>query len=284
MPTFETAAPDHVEVTLAVGDLHLITGTRDRASVAVNPADPAHSRDVEAADRAEVELTDGRLVVRATEPRPLGRLLGPNARTGSVDVVVEVPDGVALTVTAQVASVRVDGPLGRTEIRTQVGSIHLDRTGDVTARTSGGDVTIGHVGGQARVQGMGTIHLGTLTGPAEVRNVTGPVAVGSAAGSLRLRSSTGDLAVDAASTDVHARTAGGAITVGAASAGTLDLRTSGGTIRVGIPEGTSVLLDATTKLGRVEQQLTAADGPAPTDRRAEIRAHTSMGDIVVHRA
>jgi hypothetical protein len=51
-----------------------------------------------------------------------------------------------------------------------------------------------------------------------------------------------------------------------------------------VPEGTSVLLDATTKLGRVDQQLTAADGPAPSDRRAEIRAHTSLGDIVIHRA
>jgi DUF4097 and DUF4098 domain-containing protein YvlB len=284
MPRFDTAVPDRVEVTLSVGNVHIITGARDQASVTVNPADPERAQDVQAADRAEVELANGRLLVRATDPRPLGKLIGPGARTGSVDVVIEVPDDVGLTVAGQVATVRVDGRVGRTEIRTQVGALHLDRTGDVTARTSGGDVTIGHAGGQARVQGMGTIRLGTLTGPAEVKNISGPVVVGSAEGPLRLRSSTGDLAVDAASTDVIARTAGGSITVGAATAGILDLRTSGGTIRVGVPEGTSVLLDATTKLGRVDQQLTAADGPAPSDRRAEIRAHTSMGDIVIHRA
>jgi hypothetical protein len=284
MPRFDTAVPDRVEVTLSVGNVHIITGARDQASVTVNPADPERAQDVQAADRAEVELANGRLLVRATDQRPLGKLIGPGARTGSVDVVIEVPDDVGLTVAGQVATVRVDGRVGRTEIRTQVGALHLDRTGDVTARTSGGDVTIGHAGGQARVQGMGTIRLGTLTGPAEVKNISGPVVVGSAEGPLRLRSSTGDLAVDAASTDVIARTAGGSITVGAATAGILDLRTSGGTIRVGVPEGTSVLLDATTKLGRVDQQLTAAEGPAPTDRRAEIRAHTSMGDIVIHRA
>jgi DUF4097 and DUF4098 domain-containing protein YvlB len=283
MPHFDTEDPDRVEVTLTIGAVHVITGARDQASVAINPADPERAKDVQAADRAEVEFTDGRLLVRATGPRRLGNLLGPT-RPGAVDVVVEVPDNVALTVSAQVATVRVDGRLGRTEIRTQVGAIHLDRTGDVTAKTSGGDVTIGHVGGQARVQGSGSIRLGTLTGSAEVKNLSGPVEVGSAEGSLSLRSGTGDLVVDAAGTDLVARTANGSITVGAAATGTLDLRTPTGSIRVGVPEGTSVLLEATSKLGRVEQQLAAADGPAPTDRRAEIRAHTGMGDVVVHRA
>jgi hypothetical protein len=284
MPQFETATPDRVEVKLTAGSVHVITGTRDRASVTVNPADPDRAKDVEAADRAEVELLDGQLLVRASEPRVLGRLVGPGTRTGFVDIVIEVPEDVALTLSAQMATVRVDGRLGRTEIRTQVGAIHLDGTGDLTAQTSGGDVTVGHVAGTARVQGLGVIRLDHLAGPAEVKNLTGPVEVGSAEGSLRLRSATGDLVVGSASADVAARTPHGSITVGSAAAGILDLRTSMGSIRVGVPEGTSVLLDATTKLGSVEQQLTAADGPAPTDRRAEIRAHTGMGDIVVHRA
>jgi DUF4097 and DUF4098 domain-containing protein YvlB len=283
MPRFESAAPDRVEVALA-GDLHVITGSADHATVVINPVDPERAKDVEAAENAEVDLVDGRLVIRAAGGIRLVNLVVGPKRPGAVDIVLEVPDDVALTVSAQIATVRVDGQLGRTDIRTQVGSIHLDRTGDVTARTSGGDVTIGHIVGQARIQGMGTIRLGSMTGPAEVKNLTGPVEIGSADGSLRLRSSTGDLAVAEAGADVTARTAGGSITVGAATAGVLDLRTSGGTIRVGVLEGTSVLVDATTKLGRVEQQLEATDGPAPSDRRAEIRAHTAMGDVVIHRA
>lgn len=285
MPRFDTAAPDVVHVRLTAGSVHVITGAHGSASVTVNPADPERTKDVEAAERASAELTDGRLVVEAAEQGRLANLLiGPN-RPGFVDLVLEVPDGVALTVTGPMASVRLDGRLGRTEIRTQVGTLHLDQTGDLTAKTSSGDVTARHVAGQARVQGAGAIDLGTITGAGNVKNISfGPIHVGTAEGPLRLRSATGDLVVDAAATDVHARTSTGAITVGAATAGTLDLRTPTGTIQVGVVEGTSVLLDATTKLGRVEQRLDATDGPAPSDRRAEIRAHTSMGDVVIHRA
>jgi hypothetical protein len=285
MPRFDTAAPDLVHVRLTAGSIQVITGALDGASVAVNPGDPERPKDVEAAERASVTLTDGRLVVEATEPRWLANLVGfgPN-RPGAVDLVLEVPDGVALTVAAQVATIRVDGRLGRTQIRTQVGALHLDHTADLTAKTSGGDVVVRHVAGQAEVQGSGTIDLGTLVGPAEVKNLSGSIHVGTADGPLRLRTATGDLVVDIAAADLHGRTATGAITVGAARAGTIDLRTPTGTIRVGVAEGTSVLLDATTKLGRVDQRLEATDGPGPSDQRAEIRAHTDLGDIVIHRA
>lgn len=284
MPRFDTAAPQDVHVRLTAGSVHVITGTRDSASVVINPADPDRAKDVEAAERATVDLTDGRLLVEAAEQNRLARLvIGPN-RPGVVDIVLEVPDDVALTVAGPIANVRVDGRLGRTEIRTQVGALHLDHTGDLTARTSGGDVTARSVAGQARVQGSGTIDLGSIAGPAEIKNLNGPIHVGVAEGPLRVRSSTGDLVVDAAAADVHARTSTGAITVSAATSGTLDLRTPAGAIDVGVVEGTSVLLDATAKFGRVDQQLEATDGPAPSDRQAEIRAHTSMGDIRIHRA
>jgi hypothetical protein len=285
MPRFDTALPDIVHVRLTVGSIHVITGARDAASVAVTPADPDRAKDVEAAERASVDLIQGRLVVEATEPRRLGNLvgLGPS-RPGAVDLVLELPDDVDVTIAAQIATVRVDGRLGRTEIRTQVGALHLDHTGDLTARTSGGDVTARYVAGQARVQGLGTIDLGTLVGPAEVKNLSGPIHVGAAESPLRLRSHTGDLVVEATASDVHARTATGSITVGAATAGILDLRTPMGGIQVGVVEGTSVLVDASAELGRVEQQLDATDGPAAGDRRAEIHAHTSMGDVVIHRA
>ncbi len=284
MPHFDTAAPDVVHVRLTAGSLHVITGQRDRASVTIDPADPARTKDVEAAEHANVELTDGRLVVEVAPRRLANLVIGPN-RPGSVDLVLEVPDEVAMTVAAPMVTVRVDGRLGRTDIRTQIGAVHLDHTGDLSAKTSGGDVTGRHIAGQARVQGSGTIDLGTVTGPAEVKNLgVGPIHVGSAEGPLRLRSHTGDLVVDAAATDLHARTSTGGITVGAATAGTLDLRTSSGAIRVGVVEGTSVLVDATATFGRVDQRLEVTDAPAPNDRRAEIRAHTGMGDIVIHRA
>jgi DUF4097 and DUF4098 domain-containing protein YvlB len=284
MPRFDTATPDAADVRLTAGTIHVITGARDGATVTVNPADPDRDKDVQAADRVRVELDEGRLVVEANEQRRLTSLLiGPN-RPGVVDLVLELPADVALTVVAAMVTVRVDGRLGRTEVRTQAGALHLDHTGDLVARTSGGDVTARRVVGQARVQGAGTIDLAAIDGPAEVKNLTGPVHIGTADGPVRVRSATGDLVIDNAASDVHARTSTGAIRIGAAVAGLLDLRTPSGTISVGVAEGTSVLVDATAKLGRIDQRLTATDGPGPSARRAEIRAHSGMGDVVIHRA
>lgn len=284
MPRFDTTAPVGVDVTLDVGAVHVIADGAGAAAVTVNPADPERAADVQAADRAEVELVDDRLVVRTSETRRLGTLVGPNARTGAVDVVLEVPEGVALHVTGHVVAVRVDGPIGAARIRTGVGAIHLDRTADVSARTGSGDVTVADIDGGGKLHGAGTIRVGAARGSLEVKNQHGPIEIGAATGSVRLRSAVGDVTVDTVGGEVDARTSAGSITIARAVSGTLDLRTATGDVRVGVPEGTSVHLDATTRFGRIDRQLSASDGPADGDRRAAITAHTGAGDVLLHRA
>jgi len=56
-----------------------------------------------------------------------------------------------------------------------------------------------------------------------------------------------------------------------------------GRIEIGIPRGTSAMLDLSTSFGVVRNGLDAAAQPAAQDRTVEIHARTSAGDIDVVR-
>jgi DUF4097 and DUF4098 domain-containing protein YvlB len=284
MPSFETPQPVAIDAELSVGSVHVIASERTDSTVAVTPADPTRDLDIEAAERADVELVDGSLVVRATTPRRLGRLLGPNGRTGAVDLVMEVPTGSSLRIGAPVADVRTDGTLGDVEVTVGVGELRLDRTHALRAKTSGGDVTVRRATGDVRVTGSGELRLHTVDGSADVKNLSGPVWIGDVGGPLRARSSSGHLVVDRARDEVTARTASGDISVGEIHRGTVALTTAAGRVDVGVAHGTAVRIEAASKFGRIRNQLETTDGPEDAAETAELQARTSYGDITVHRS
>ena len=57
-----------------------------------------------------------------------------------------------------------------------------------------------------------------------------------------------------------------------------------GRLEIGIREGTAALLDVSSGFGRVENSLSASDGPQPSDETVQLRARTSYGDIVIRRS
>jgi hypothetical protein len=278
----EHPRPTEVDVTLSIGSVHVIAGAGDVATVTVGPGDPQRQVDVDAAARAEVAMDDGRLLVRAQLPKRL--LIGPSSKTGHVAIVLEVPTGVALRCTADIADVRVDGPLGDVHVKVAVGALRLDRTGELVAKTTAGDVVVDRVEGDADLTGSGEVRLASVAGAAALRNLNGAVWVGEAGGAVRARSDNGAVVVERAHGDVQARTANGDISVGAVRRGTVDLKTGYGAVSVGVVEGTAVLVDASSGFGRVDNQLTASQAPPEAGERAELKARTSFGDIVIHRS
>ena len=56
-----------------------------------------------------------------------------------------------------------------------------------------------------------------------------------------------------------------------------------GDLEVGIREGTAALLDVSSQFGRVKNTLAAADAPEPSAETVEVRARTSIGEIVIRR-
>lgn len=274
--------PTEIDVALSVGSVHVIAGAGDDATVVVRPSDPERQADLDAAARAEVEVEDGRLLVRAVQPRRL--LIGVGSNPGSVEVVLEAPAGVPLRCTAQIADVRTDGPLGDVHVKVQVGALRFDRVATLQAKTSGGDVIVDRVDGDARVRGSGDIRVAHVGGTADVRNLNGPVWVGEVGGTVRARSASGDVVVERPHAEVQARTASGDLTVAAVRRDTVDLKTAFGAVSVGIVEGTAVHVDASSRFGHVHNQLTSSDAPTDSGERAVLRAHTAYGDVVIHRS
>src|SRR6185437_1513502 len=108
--------------------------------------------------------------------------------------------------------------------------------------------------------------------------------VGAVEGDLRINAANGDIAVDRAGGSVDASTANGDVRVGDVTRGAASLKTALGRVEVGIHAGTAARLDVHTTMGRVRNELDAADQPASTEERVEVRARTGFGDIVIRRA
>ena len=66
--------------------------------------------------------------------------------------------------------------------------------------------------------------------------------------------------------------------------GKVVVETAAGELEVGIVPGVAVWLDVSTRFGSVRNSLDSADGPDRSEGTVEVRAQSSLGDIVIHRA
>src|SRR5262245_7893454 len=142
MPTFETNQPVVLSIEMSQGAVHVIASDRSDAVVAVNPSDRDRPEDVEAAGKTAVDLANGTLSIRGPKPRGLAGHLAGWKRGGSVEVVVELPEGSSLRAEAGFADFRGDGRLDDVEVKTGAGDIRLDQTGALKAHSGAGNVTV----------------------------------------------------------------------------------------------------------------------------------------------
>lgn len=284
MPTFTTPEPIAATVELGLGDVHVIASDRDDTVVTVNPSDRSRPADVDAASQTTVELDAGRLAVRAPRLRGLGKIVGPNSRSGSIMVVVELPSESHLQITSALGDVRADGRLGDVRVRVGAGHIHLDDTAAAELATGIGSVTIGRVGGDATIRGAGEVRIAAVHGHAQVKNLNGRTRVGEVTGDLRLRSSNGDITIERNDGRADAKTANGNIRIDEVGGGSIDLATGSGRIDIGITSDTAAWVDVHSRFGRITRELDDAQAPVDEIATAEIRARTSAGDIAIRRA
>jgi DUF4097 and DUF4098 domain-containing protein YvlB len=149
-----------------------------------------------------------------------------------------------------------------------MGNIAVDRaSGDADVTTGSGDVRIGHIGGVA-----------------VIKNSNGDTVVEEVTGNLRVKSANGRISIDRAHASVIAKTANGRIRIGEVISGEIVLETAAGELEVGIHEGTAAWLDVTAHHGRVRNSLDHASSPEQSEATVEIRARTSYGNILIHRA
>ncbi|MEV0239127.1 DUF4097 family beta strand repeat-containing protein [Streptomyces sp. NPDC050674] len=189
MQTFDTAAPLTAVVDIPAGHLRFIAADRTDTTVEVLPADPAKGRDTKAAEQIEVTCTDG--VLRIQAPAAGNRLLG---HSGSVEVTVQLPAGSRVEAKAATAELRGVGRLGDVTFEAAQGTVKLDETDSAHLSLLDGDITVGRLGGPARVSTQkGQLRIAqAVRGAVTLRTEHGDIEVGAAHGvSASLDAGTG---------------------------------------------------------------------------------------------
>ena len=284
MPTFDTDLPIALTIEMSRGAVHVIASDRTDTVVTVSPSDPDRSEDVEAAKRIAVDLADRALSVKAPKPGGIAAPVIGWKRSGSVDVTVELPERSSLRADTGVASFRCDGRLGDVDVKTGVGDVRVDQTADLRVRTSTGHVAVATASGRAEIVVCGDLSIGVVAGDANVKNLNGKTWIGRVGGDAKVKSANGDVTIEDAGHDVTVKTANGNIRLGQVARGSVTVETASGGLDVGVQEGTAAWIDASTKFGRVHNDLTPADGPDSSGETVQVRARTSFGDVLIARS
>jgi len=281
MPSFDSPRPVTAVIDVALGDVRISAGDRDATVVDVQPSDPSDAEDRKAAETTHVAYANDQLAVKALRSRAW-RLRG---RAGSIDVTIELPAGSSVYGTAQSADFHCHGPVGTCRIKTGVGQVRLEQAGTLSVKSGAGDVSVDRATLHAEVMSAsGDVRVGEIDGSAVIKSSNGDTWVGTAGGDLRVSAANGSIAIDRAHASLGAKSAEGDVRLGEAVRGSVVLETHVGDVEVGIREGTAAYLDVSAAAGRVRNELDAADGPEPSAEKVEVRARTSVGDVVIRRA
>ena len=282
MPTFSTPDPITLNFDVAVGHIRITASSRNDTVVEVLPSNSSREVDVRVAEQTRVEFAGGRLQIKTPKQRGSSGIFG---KTGSVDISVQLPSGSELEGTAAVASLRSEGTLGRTRGEGFRGRLHTGNHRALNVSTGAGAIIVEHVAGDIDMStGSGSIRIGRVDGNAEVKNSNGDINIGTITGALKAKTANGSVAVEHAESDASAATANGDIRFETIESGVVSAKTAAGRIHIGVRSGTAARFDAHTSFGRVDNQMNATHGPASTERRVDVRAHTSYGDIVIRRS
>ena len=281
MTTFDTPDPITVDLEVGVGDVRIEATDRRDTTVQVRPSDPATPTDVRAAEQTRVEYANGHLIVHG----PSGWRRWVSHRGDSIDVAISVPSGSGLHAEVGVATLRATGRLGECRAKVGVGDVSIEEVGALNLKTGAGDVTVDRVAGRAEVvTGSGGVRVGRIDGTVWVKNSNGDTWIGQAAGDARASTANGTITIDRAGADVVAKSAHGQVRLGEVAHGTAVAESAFGDLEIGVRDGVPAWLDLHTKFGRVRNELDASGDPAAGEESVEVRAHTSMGDILIRRS
>jgi Putative adhesin len=283
MQTFDTPAPITLSLELGVGDVQIDASNRTDTTVEVRPSDPRKKADVAAAQQTRVDFSNGLLVIQAPKGSWRQRLAWRGGE--SVDVRIGLPMRSDVRADAGVASLRTTGRLGEVRAKTGVGDVRLDEVGPLELKTGAGDVSVDRAIGRVTIAcGSGGVRIGAIDGPASVKNGNGDTWIGELTGEVRVNAANGAITIDRASAGVVAKTANGDVRIGDVARGAIVAQSAFGALEVGVRDGAAVWLDLDTKFGTVESELDASSSPGADDEVVEVHAHTSYGNISVHRA
>ena len=280
MPIYNTPGPIDLAINLQVGAIDVFASDRTDTVVTVLPTNPEKAVDRRGAQDTTVDVDGQRITI--VGPRPRISWIGP---TESVDVKVELPAGSRLTAEIAVGGLRAVGRLGATRIKSSLGPVDVDTTGDLWLRAGHGNATLGTAEGGIEITAdHGQIRVGTVTGDAILKASHGTIQVGESGGDLDAKLSYGDLEITKARASVTAKTAYGSIQLAEVSSGSIQVESGFGQVTIGVRPGVPAWLDLSSKEGHVRNELDGDSAPDASEQTVEIRARTQHGNISIQRA
>ncbi len=182
------------------------------------------------------------------------------------DIVASVPAGIELAAKLAAADLTVEVEIAALNASLSSGDLRTrDVAGPAQVKVASGDMRLGDVGGKLTVSGAsGDLHAESAA-ELEVALASGDVDVGHVAGRAQVNTAAGD------------------VRIGSFDGEVCECRTMSGDVRLGIPPGRTLDVDARTLTGDVRSLFEPKDdGPDLGDRvPASIRVKTMAGDVLL---
>lgn len=260
MPTFEVPEALRLRVSVPAGEVHVETIDGRSAEVEVTPLrDDDASR--EAAEKTTVELKGRDLVVEAPKR---GWSFG---RDPKIRIAAKIPAGSDLAVRTASAPLLATGTYAAVE-----------------ATTASGDVTVGTATSLRATTASGDVRADDVSGTATVKTASGEVRLGHV-GTLEIAGVSGSVRVDTADDGAAIAIVSGDVELASVARGDVTVKSVSGDVRVGVPAGTRVHVDASSMSGTLRSDIPLDDAPGGSEGPLlDIRGKTVSGDVHVRRA
>lgn len=236
-----------VDVRFASGRLHVKEGKPGRIVVTVDGK------------------TDDLFVEQSGSIVTIGSRRNSFLATSRYRMTIVAPPGCDVTANVASADIQCDSHVGRLSVNSASGDVRFTDANELTAHTASGDVHGETVQLCSFVSASGDLHLGT------------------AAAKTSASTASGDIYVDQVDGDFSASSLSGDVSIRRFSGENLRAKAVSGNVRLGIPAGTAVNLDATTRSGHIRLPEPSDDNPAPTSN-ADVNVSLVSGDLTIKRA
>ena len=231
--SFPAHDPIDLQVRIPAGDIAVSAAATQTATVTLDGNDRTLAA-------TRVEFEDGTLSIIVPDQSGL-------CNDGSVDAVVELPEGSSCRVQHRLRRRRGTGELGALDVHSASGDVSAERvSGQVRVDTASGDVSL------------------DSAAEADVETASGDVRIGQVSGGVAVRTASGDVQIEAA------------------SGPRADVNAASGDISVGVAPGIGVYLELSSLSGTVSSEL--EPGEETEGANMTLYCRTISGDVRVSRA
>ncbi|MDB6053929.1 MAG: hypothetical protein JWN25_1452 [Verrucomicrobiales bacterium] len=260
---FKVAAAGKLTIKADRGDIDVTTGNEKEIHVEIIRAVKRGSDDQanRLLDSHQITFTPSgnNLSIEAQTPSSAKSIWSFNEPQLQVHYIVTIPKQFEVDFSTAGGNLKLGDLEGNARLRTAGGNISVGNiVGQVDAKTSGGNIQVNTAKGNVKIETAGgDLKVASVEGDLTGKTSGGNIKIGEVSGSTEVTTAGGNISLDALGGTTSARTSGGNITAHFTHTPKSDcvLKTSGGDIKVTLPEAAALNIDAQTSGGEVRTEF-----------------------------